>query len=223
MDRKQALQTILTELNLSTIGERKAALRQLDRVLCSYREERASKVADFAQWATEVKVCSGRLAELLSSIPYQPYFGQFFENTLFRGGQLPPFIDRLQTLAEVMIEEKVARGRPKKHRPGMRSLIFRLDKMYTAATGNPGTVWRRNDGSKRKQGAPDGPFFRVVKAAQTLAGDQQSDEANFKEIEAYKEMRELLVKALAGDQQSDEANFKEIEAIKEIRETLFRS
>jgi hypothetical protein len=61
--------------------------------------------------------------------------------------------------------------------------------MYVAATGKQGGAGRVHDhyegADATRQGRPDGPFFRLIKAALVLVGDTQSDEAIFEAIQDH--------------------------------------
>jgi len=213
--RKEALQTIFTELRATTFRQRRAVMRELHEPFTFYVEHVGlprSTPTQVNQYLADMQECASKLAALM------PMFRLYFEDREMKvNGELildnptdfTKFIGCLQMIEkETMIRLEVTRGAPKTSSAvsvatGM--LVGRLASLYTAATGKKIGAGRGSESSVHR-GKAIGPFFRLVKAAMTFTGHKQADNAILEEINhhrkriarrTYKSLAEIEAKTAA--------------------------
>jgi hypothetical protein len=207
--RKRALQTIFHELKATTFRQRRTVWRRLHTPFNSYvalTEKPPTTTAQDNRWRKNAHTYSSKLADLFSSAGVHSvnfalygFFGDeknagLVENEPFEVEEFEIFIERLRMIEEAAAERLDGRpGRPEnlQLKLATQTIVIALDDLYVAATGKPGRAGRRNDHyrSSAEQGKPSGPFFRLVKAALTLVGSKQGDEAIFMAIKNHKTRR----------------------------------
>jgi hypothetical protein len=180
--RRKAWSMIFDELGAVTITHRlriaravKAALQFTMHPALSGRQR---TISEANKWCDEVAKQSSELADLLRD-PDAHILLEFIYDD--RGTALLEQLEQLEAVALRMRQEPKA-GRPPalKRQARLYLLVDDLGRLYQAATNSRAGAGRRNDHGaiKSKQhGKPDGPFFRIVKAALALANDSTSDEA----------------------------------------------
>jgi hypothetical protein len=199
--RRQALQTIFTELKATTFRQRRAVIRQLYRPIASYASMAEYNVTTLKQqneWLHEVQTCAGKLADLLSdrrtsvsvysTLDYLDRAQECEALGWLLGEEREVLIEMLEDLHNCTgVRFRASRGRSESPRKSANyGLVIELARIYQAATGREAGAGRVSGNAKTRQGKPTGPFFRLVQAVHALIGDGQSDEAIFSTIRDYK-------------------------------------
>jgi hypothetical protein len=184
---KLALQTIFTELNAITVKDRRNVMQALQRAVnlqADYIRGKGQNPSqrEFNEWQAKVHLHSGKLAALLSD-------GEFLESHTrapWPKGKRADLVSRLRALEEDSKEPiKVRRGAPEVDFLSTLPVIAMCHHLYGTRIGKPIGAGRRNNTGREKQGAPTGPFFRLVRAAFSLAGDKAGDESVLSTIRRY--------------------------------------
>ena len=209
--RKRALTTIFKELKSTTFRERRAIIKELYFWLSAFVQMsrgRGSTVKRLNKWTADVRGHSGKLADLLNSMPAD-VIAPLGCPRIFSPKTLPDFVSQLRKMEEAT-KRKFSSPSGRKESPftlASSALVGGLSEAYVKATGKQGRAGRVNNhyGAASRQGKPDGPFFRFITAALALVGDKQGDEAILRAIQEaaaetkIEELTEEVNEAIAED------------------------